>query len=164
MEFQKIALKDSLAIARLSCIASEIVKEYYDPIIGSAMNDYMIAIFQSVSAITYQLLGGYQYYFVKDNDTILGFLAWYPQGKVLHLSKFYLYGHQRGKGYGRQMLDFLIQLGKDNDLKIIELNVNRRNPTIQTYQKFGFTIIGEENNNIGNGYVMNDHVLVRNIV
>ena len=158
MEFQKISPGDSPAIEKLSAVATDIVKEHYDPIIGPAMNDYMIAMFQSVPAITRQLAEGYRYHFVRENGIVLGFLAWYPRGRALYLSKFYLYRHQRGRGYARQMLDFLIQTAKDNHLKAIELNVNRGNPAVHVYRKLGFSVIREEKNAIGNGYVMDDYV------
>lgn len=158
MEFQEIPPDDSLAIEKLSAVATEIVKEHYDPIIGPAMNDYMIDMFQSAPAIAQQLAEGCQYRFVKENGVILGFIAYYPRRDALYLSKFYLYKHQRGKGYARQMLDFLIQTAKDNHLKAIELNVNRGNPAVQVYQKLGFHVIREEKNAIGNGYVMDDYV------
>ncbi len=163
MEFDPISLEDADAITQLSSVATEIVKEHFNPIIGSAMNDYMIAKFQSVSAITQQLREGYRYWFVKDKDAILGFLAYYPQGDILYLSKFYLYKYQRNKGYAHQMLAFLIQVAKGSGLKAIELNVNRNNPSVSVYQKLGFTVIREEKTPIGNGYVMDDYVFSLNV-
>ena len=163
MNFHPISLEDNNAIVQLSSVATEIVKEHFDPIIGSSMNDYMIAMFQSVPAITQQLREGYRYWIVKDKDTILGFLAYYPRGDILYLSKFYLYKSHRNKGYAHQMLAFLIQVAKDNDLKAIELNVNRNNPAVSVYQRLGFAVIREEQNPIGNGYVMDDYVFSLNV-
>lgn len=51
MECQKIELGDDANIQKLSDVAVEIVKDYYDDIIGSEMNDYMIEMFQRVPAI-----------------------------------------------------------------------------------------------------------------
>ena len=61
MMYKHIALSDSQGLAELSALASAIVKEHYDPILGSEQNDYMIEKFQSVPAITDQLGHGYQY-------------------------------------------------------------------------------------------------------
>ncbi len=158
MEFQKLSASDKAGIQTMSAMASEIVKDYYDDIIGPAMNDYMIPMFQSESAIAGQLNEGYQYYFAKSNDANIGFFAFYPRGEALYLSKFYLYGNQRGKGYGHKILDFLIASAKDLGLKAIELNVNRSNPTVEIYKKMGFVIIREEDNEIGNGFIMDDYV------
>ena len=142
----------------LSKIASEIVKEHFDPIIGPEQNDYMIRMFQSVPAITEQLEKGYSYYFVKNGDTVIGFLAFYPKGDVLYLSKFYLYKKERGKGYAKQMLAFVLQAAKEAGLKAVELNVNRNNSAVQAYEKMGFIKVREEVNEIGCGFVMDDYV------
>ena len=132
MEFQEIAQDDSGAIARLSAVAIEIIKEHYDPIIGSAMNDYMIGMFQSVPAITRQLEEGYRYWFVKADGAILGFLAYQLRNDTLYLSKFYLYKHQRGKGYAHQMLDFLIQIAKENRLEVCVYLIQPDTPPTRT--------------------------------
>ena len=68
MEFKKIELSDKASVTRLSQAASEIVKEYYDPIIGAEQNDYMIEKFQSVPAVTHQLEEGYHYYLLLEKD------------------------------------------------------------------------------------------------
>ena len=85
-----------------------------------------------------QLEHGYRYYFVKEDDRLIGFLAFYPKGEVLYLSKLYLYKSERGKGYSRQMLDFVIQAAEAAGLHTIELNVNRNNDAINAYEKLGF--------------------------
>ncbi|MCR5795715.1 MAG: GNAT family N-acetyltransferase [Solobacterium sp.] len=145
-------------IGLLSMIASEIVKEHFDPIIGPEQNDYMIRMFQSVSSIREQFEKGYRYYFVKNGDTVVGFLAFYPKGDVLYLSKFYLYKDERGKGYAKQMLAFTVQAAKDAGLQAVELNVNRNNSAVQAYEKMGFIKVREEVNDIGCGFVMDDYV------
>ena len=52
----------------LSIVASEIVKDYYDPIIGSKQNDYMIKKFQSIDGIMEQLEEGHTYYLAKSES------------------------------------------------------------------------------------------------
>lgn len=158
MEFQTVTLTDERAIAELSQMASEIVKEHFDPIIGAAQNDYMIERFQSVPAIRRQLESEYQYYFVCRDSERIGFLAFYPRENAMYLSKFYLYRSKRGNGYSRQMLDFVIQAAKKEGLSSIELNVNRNNSAIYAYEKLGFKILRTEKNDIGNGFYMDDYV------
>jgi hypothetical protein len=75
----------------MSLLASSIVKEHFDPLIGSAQNDYMIEKFQSVEAIREQIAKGYEYYFVcNEQNKNIGFLAIYDRKTDLYLSKFYL--------------------------------------------------------------------------
>ena len=44
------------------------------------------------------------------------------------------------------------------------LNVNRRNKAKQFYEHLGFTIISEEDIDIGQGYFMNDYVMEKKLV
>lgn len=60
MEFVKIE-KESGRIGELSAMATEILREYYDPLLGVEQNSYMLEKFQSVKGITGQLEQGYNY-------------------------------------------------------------------------------------------------------
>lgn len=158
MDFIEVGLHDEDKIKQLSAIASEIVKEHYDPILGAEQNDYMIEKFQSVAGIKHQLESGYKYYIVKQSGAGLGFLAFYPRDNAMYLSKFYLYKQERGKGYSKQMLNFVIEAAREQGLTAIELNVNKYNDAILVYEKLGFKMIRKEKNDIGNNYYMDDFV------
>ena len=160
MVFENLSISDENGIREMSDMATEIVREHFDPIIGKAQNDYMIARFQTADAIRDQLKNGYEYYFVSFDDQRIGFLAFYPKKKwnTMYLSKFYLYKSERGKGYSRQMLDFVIARTRENKLSFIELNVNRNNSAILAYEKLGFEAIRSEKNDIGSGFFMDDYV------
>ena len=158
LNFDKLKPGDNTKIAEMSKMATEILREHYDPILGKEQNDYMLELFQSKSAIAGQLESGYIYYFVKRKDENIGFLAYYPRGAALYLSKFYLYLSERRKGYSHIMLDFLKQQARSLGLKSIELNVNKHNDAILAYERLGFEIIRQEKNDIGHGYYMDDYV------
>ena len=158
MDFVELKKDDKWNIAAMSAMATEIVREHFDPIIGKAQNDYMIGKFQTTEAISEQLEEGYQYYFVENEGRIVGFLAFYSRGTAMYLSKFYLYKTERGRGYSRQMLDFVLSEAKSSGLRSIELNVNRNNDAIYAYESMGFRVIREEKNDIGQGYFMDDYV------
>ena len=158
MDFIKLTLDDVNGIKEMSEMATAILREHYDPIIGKEQNDYMLDMFQSVEAVTEQLSHGYNYYFAKNDGTNAGFLAYYPREGALYLSKLYLYKDQRGKGFSRVMLEFLKEKAKELGLNRIELNVNRNNPSVKIYEKLGFTVAREEKNDIGNGFYMDDYV------
>ena len=158
MDFIKLTLGDVNGIKEMSEMATAILREHYDPIIGKEQNDYMLDMFQSVEAVTEQLSHGYNYYFAKHEGANAGFLAYYPREGALYLSKLYLYKDQRGKGFSRVMLEFLKEKAKELGLNRIELNVNRNNPSVKIYEKLGFTVAWEEKNDIGNGFYMDDYV------
>ncbi len=149
---------DDEQIARMSALASAIIKDYYDPLLGAAQNDYMIERFQSEHAVRGQLAHGYRYFFVRANGEDIGFMAFYPRGDALYLSKWYLCAGMRGRGFARFMLDFLREEAKQRGLNAIELNVNKYNKTVAVYEKLGFVRVADEVNDIGSGYVMDDYV------
>ena len=112
----------------MSDLASSIVREHYDPILGAEQNDYMINKFQSPPAIIGQLENGYQYYFVCDDaNNRVGFLAFYLCRDYIYLSKFYLRKDQRKKGISKDMLNFVIKKTKEAGFSSIVLNVNKYN-------------------------------------
>lgn len=158
MEFLKVELENEELVTLLSKIATEIVKKYYDPLLGAEQNDYMIEKFQSVPAIRSQLARGYRYYIAQERFHAIGFMGFYPKDDHMYLSKLYLSDGERGKGYGRKMLDFCVQNAKDEGLSAIELNVNKKNASTAIYEKMGFKKIRSERNDIGGGYFMDDFV------
>ena len=159
MRFAEVRLGDEAEIEALSRLATAIVREHFDPLIGKAQNDYMLKKFQSVPAICGQLRSGYRYFFAcADSGERIGFLAFYPKGEALYLSKFYLVRQERGKGHSRRMLSFIASEARRLGLRAIELNVNKDNDAVEAYRKLGFKAIRREVNDIGRGFVMDDIV------
>lgn len=160
MNYIKVEVTNDEQIREMSELASLIVGEYYTPLLGKSQNDYMIDKFQSFHAIKDQLEQGYNYYFVSDEKgKYVGFIAFYPREKEMYLSKFYLHKDYRGKGISKDMLEFMIEKTKEANLDSIVLNVNKYNElAISAYEKLGFKRIGQEKNDIGQGYYMDDYV------
>ena len=104
----------------------------------------MLGMFQTEQAIKEQLENGYKYFFVCENNRNIGFLAFYPKGNSLYLSKFYLYKSERGKGYAHKMMEFVIYNAKELNLTGVELNVNKQNSACCAYERLGFKIIRSE--------------------
>ena len=143
----------------LSALATSILREHYDPIVGKIQNDYMLDKFQSVKGITEQIEHGYIYYWAKYDGKNVGFIGFYPVDNKLYLSKFYIDKTYRGKKIGRKLFHFLINYAKERGLKSIFLNVNKYNyDSIKIYEHFGFVKIRDEKNDIGHGYYMDDYV------
>ena len=158
MTFERLPLSDERGIREMSEMATEIVREHFDPIIGKAQNDYMIGRFQTPEAIRDQLERGYRYYFVLEEGRRIGFLAFYPREDCMYLSKFYLYKEERGKGHSRPMCDFVVRKAREEALSAVELNVNRDNSAVFAYEKLGFRRVRSELNDIGEGWFMDDYV------
>ena len=159
--FHDVTLDRPADIERLSALATAIVKDYYDPIIGPDQNDYMIARFQSPGAIAGQLRDGCVYQILQTPDEPrrdIGFIGLHPRRTDLYLSKFYLARPWRGKGLAKPVLRHIAAFAEARGLPAITLNVNRRNPTVAIYEALGFRRVREECNPIGHGYYMDDYV------
>jgi len=153
-------------IAELTQLAAEIWREYYVSIITIEQIDFMIEKFQSVSAITEQIHHqGYEYYLISHDDFAVGYMSVRQDEGKLFLSKFYIRKEYRGRGYAGQATAFLEQLCKDRNLSHIWLTVNRHNESsIAIYKKKGFRTVREQIAEIGNGFVMDDYIMEKEIL
>lgn len=158
LRFKELFAGDTSGIGRMSALAGGIVKEYYDPLLGAAQNDYMIVMFQSARSIAAQLGEGKRYFFVQYDGEDIGFFCFYPHDDAMYLSKLYLRADMRGRGFARPMIDFIGEEAKKVGLYAIELNVNKGNVSKNIYEKLGFVRIRSEKNDIGQGYYMDDYV------
>ena len=158
LEFIKASSSDEAGINKLSAMAKEIVKDYYDPIIGPAQNDYMIEMFQSPRGLKRQIDAGHSVYTIRRDGEGIGFLAVYPKQTAMYIDKFYLHKDERGKGLGKEILEFVKENARAESFNAVELNVNKHNPSIAAYEKMGFRRIRSEVNDIGSGFVMDDYV------
>ncbi|MDE6474384.1 MAG: GNAT family N-acetyltransferase [Clostridia bacterium] len=148
-------------IEKMSRLATDIMKKHYDPIVGSATNDYMLEKYQSVRGITQEINDGAEYYFVDLDGESIGFVAVDAKEDYLYLSKFYLDIDHRGKGYASQMMAFVKDCAKSRGLNKIKLNVNADNlNTVAVYKRFGFEVVEEYQRAVGDGYSVHDYVMM----
>ena len=113
----------------------------YGEILSRAQIDYMLDLFYSEET--------YEHHYLNSNST--------------RLHKFYLLTEHQGKGMGKLMLDKIVALAKENRSDKLSLNVNRFNKAFVFYQKMGFEIIAEEDIPIGQGYLMEDYIMEKQL-
>ena len=150
--------KDLETIANL---AKVIWNEHYVPFIGQEQVDYMLCkIYNHQSLIEQLNIKKHVFYLIqKDNNTI-GFLSVSSEnGTDFFLHKFYISQQISNSGIGTKVLNLLIEIIKP---KSLILTVNRQNfKSINFYFKNGFKIDRVEDFDIGDGYQMNDFVMLR---
>ena len=157
VEFAPVRLPaDVDAVASL---AREIWDEFYVPIIGRAQVDYMVARFQSASAVAEQIEAGYEYFLVHQDDAPVGYLAFVAKAdeRALFVSKFYLLRRTRGAGTGRVCMEFIERFARQRGLGSLWLTVNKGNPSVNVYKRLGFRVAAELVMDIGSGFVMDDY-------
>jgi ribosomal protein S18 acetylase RimI-like enzyme len=153
-------------IDAVAALAHEIWNHHFPPIIGQAQVDYMLDTMQSAAAITRQIRErGYEYYLVFDGDERSGYFAIVPdEDGSMQLSKLYLKHACRGRGLGRAVLEWIERECAARGARQLWLTVAKGNAdSIAFYERAGFTIAGPIAIDIGGGFVMNDHRMVKNL-
>lgn len=156
---------DGATIAAIAQLAREIWEEYYVPLIGRAQVDYMVGKFQTAAAIQGQIEEGYEYFAVELGTRLVGYMSVRAEReqKRLFISKLYLHKASRGSGTGRRCIEFLEQLARRRGLTRLWLTVNKGNPTVKTYERLGFHIAEQIVMDIGNGFVMDDYRMEKDL-
>jgi diamine N-acetyltransferase len=148
----------------VEALAREIWTEHYIPIIGKEQVEYMLKRFQSRQAIAEQIKTGVLYFLIREHDEFIGYLAVQPTGNELFLSKIYVKCSRRGEGHGRKAVQFTETLAKERRLSKITLTVNKNNVhSIRAYEKLGFKTAGPVIQDIGDGFVMDDYKMGKNL-
>lgn len=157
-------VSDKEQIKAIAALAHKIWHEHYRPIIGTRQVEYMLKKFQSVEVISEQINSGYFYFLSAHDNEPIGYMSMHINGKELFLSKFYVESSHRAKGYGREMIIFIEKLAKGKNLNKIVLTVNKNNTnSIKMYEKVGFINCDTVIKDIGNGFIMDDFVMEKEL-
>lgn len=82
------------------------------------------------------------------------------EAHIIRIEKLYVLPGKQGKGFGKMLVDHIVQLAKPQKL---ELNVNRRNKNaLAFYQKLGFSIVDEIDIRWGN-YILDDYIMQKGV-
>lgn len=80
-------------------------------------------------------------------------LSWFRRDKeTAQFRKFATIPSQQGKGYGRQMLDYVINFSKEEGIKLLWCNV--RKTALGFYLHFGFKETGKSFEKDGKDYII----------
>jgi GNAT superfamily N-acetyltransferase len=144
-------------------LAYEIWPIYYANIISLDQISYMLGILYNVDALKDQMEKGQRFFLVNEDEKSVGFIGvTFYQEIGLKIDKLYLKEECRGKGYGRQLIDFVANEGKKIPTNSLFLNVNRFNESLLFYKKNGFEIV--ENLDIPFGpFWLNDFIMKKPI-
>ena len=128
----------------------------------------MVEKFQSPTAVKSQMAEeGYQYYLALEGDAAGGFVGFAPryQGRdEVFLSKVYLTPEFRGRGLVREALALAEAAARQEGLCGIRLTVNKHNThAYEVYRHYGFETTESVTTDIGQGYVMDDYIMVKHL-
>lgn len=163
LNFIKVISKED--IKSLAEIANEVWHQHFASILTLDQIDYMVDKFQSEHAMAEQIkTAGYEYYFLQWDGKFIGYTGFREDNDKLFLSKLYILKDFRGNGFASNTFNFLQSICKERGLHAIWLTVNRYNDhTIEVYKKKGFKILRTQIADIGNGYVMDDYIMEKDL-
>lgn len=88
-----------------------------------------------------------------------GFEIGTPDMNHCKLHKLYVLPSLQGSGIGKELLLKTQNLADATRCQSMFLQVNKRNPAVQFYQKMGMYVREEAIFDIGNGFVMDDFIM-----
>ena len=143
-------------------IAEKSWRKHYPGILSNEQIEYMLEQMYSETELQNHFENpNYHYYLLSDNENFLGIMGFenHYQEKTTKLHRIYLLEEAKGKGLGKDALQFLKEQAKNSGDERIILNVNKQNPSYYFYVSQGFKVYEEGVFEIGNGYVMDDYLM-----
>lgn len=160
LKFKKATQSDVPLIAQL---ADRIWKKHYITIITMEQINYMLDKMYSAKSLSKQMDDGHEFTLVYDGTKPIGYISLHAtDGKNYFLNKFYIEVDDQGKGIGSILFAYVLE--QMPNAETIELFVNRENyKSINFYFKHGFIIKSVVNQDIGQGFYMNDFIMIKKV-
>ena len=167
MEQVTITRLDLTEIDTLIPLAYRIWHAHYPGIITPEQIDYMLERGYTRPIILDEIKNqGVTWLEIKTGGTMIGFASVGPYAPAtMKLHKLYLLPECHGTGIGARALAEVERIARDNAASGLVLNVNRHNgKAIRAYERAGWHVAGEDVADIGNGYVMDDFVMTKQLL
>jgi ribosomal protein S18 acetylase RimI-like enzyme len=148
----------------ITALAGVIWRAVYPGIISSEQIEYMLARMYAVEELARQIGQGTGFLRLLNGGELIGFAAHSPTSNPAErkLDKLYLHPDYQRRGHGSRLLNHAMDAARALGCTSLMLTVNRRNTkAIAAYEKNGFMIRESIVADIGGGFVMDDHVMVR---
>ena len=161
---KKIGAEDVPLIVSL---AHHIWPATYREILSPDQITYMMELFYHPASLTSQMTEkGHQFIIALHHGKAIAFASYSSANEtgIYKLHKIYVDPSMQGHGVGRRMIDYILSELISMKAGALELNVNRNNKAKFFYEKLGFSVVREEDIDIGNGYYMNDYVMRKMLI
>ncbi|MGK2950959.1 MAG: GNAT family N-acetyltransferase [Thiobacillus sp.] len=157
-DVQRLTAADVDAV---SALARVVWQATYPSLISQAQIDAMLADRYAPERIREQLGDPHQAWWVaKQNHTLTGFAHALLDASGCKLDKLYVHPHSQRQGIGGALLRTVEAWARARQTRRLWLQVNRGNTqAIRAYVQYGFRIVESRVFDIGDGFVMDDHVM-----
>lgn len=128
---------------------------------------YMLEWMYSLPSLKEQVeIKGHKFLLAREANDFLGFASFevnYKGEPVTKIHKLYVLPATQGKGIGKLLMSRISDIAAQQGNSLLSLNVNRGNQAVRFYQSIGFQIVGEENIDIGQGFLMEDYIMQKTL-
>ncbi|MFV0538778.1 MAG: GNAT family N-acetyltransferase [Dysgonomonas sp.] len=155
------ATKEHLFI--IQTLSDKIWPHTFQDILTTEQIGYMMDMMYSTSSLEKQMDElNHHYLLVEDAGEYVGYTSYelnYKGTPTTKIHKIYILPSIQGKGTGRFLIETIGDIARKNNNDILSLNVNRFNKALDFYKRIGFDVVGNEDIDIGNGFLMEDFIL-----
>ncbi len=148
-------------------LAHAIWPQVYPGIISRDQIDYMLRQRYALEVLKADAeIKGMCYALIRGNGPVLGFVAFESRAHEdeAFLHKLYLLPEAAGRGLGAAALNWVSEQAATRGLKRLRLFVNKRNvQAVRAYLRNGFVFDQDVITDIGDGFVMDDFVMVKTL-
>jgi len=163
----KIVPASAEHLPAISKLAGVIWRACYPGIITTEQIDYMLARMYSLDVLRDEIRSqGIRYDLLLVDGSPSGFASYGPTSEsgVMKLHKLYLLPEMHGRGLGSLLLQHVEREVRAGAGHRLVLSVNKRNArAIAAYRRNGFDIADSVVTDIGNGFVMDDYIMAKEL-
>ena len=159
----EIIVAEEAHLPEINRIAHETWPTTFGDILSEKQINYMLGWMYSIPSLTHQIQEeGHVFLMAKDESGYLGYASYelnyngLPKTKI---HKIYLLPASQGKGVGAALINRVGKIAVENKNESLLLNVNRYNKAVGFYEKVGLKVVGNEDIDIGDGFLMEDFIM-----
>lgn len=149
----------------------------FGDILSAKQIEYMLQMMYRPDALQEQMSAGHEFHLLLVADSAeagdyagpgrrfraVGYVSHQldhsPRATKIH--KLYVLPDYQGRGFGKLLIEKVVNLALRHDQLAVKLDVNYQNPAIPFYEKLGFEKVERYDTEIGNGYLMEDWRMVK---
>lgn len=151
-------------IPLIKSMAEIVFKTTYKDILSPEQMEYMMEMMYSSDSLCRQMTEEGHIFLLLDDIAYVSYRFDRKEElcEIYHLEKLYVLPAFQGRGIGRKMFDTVVSeiFSVARAPFKIELNVNRHNPAVAFYERIGMHKDRQGDFPIGNGFYMNDYIMV----
>ncbi len=153
-------------VKAIHLLAHKIWWPTYADILEKEQIAFMLDLFYTENRLKKYISSGQQsFVLLTENELPVAFAAFaadQENEEVMVLEKIYCLPETQGKGYGRQLIDFVATQAKLGGKSLLQLYVHRENKAKSFYEKMNFKVIKEVDRPLDK-YLLTDFVMQKKL-